>query len=370
MKHLILLILFVTYLRPAFGELASPPLSAWPQGASPQEIGRRVTERFLATPHKFLKSSNTIHYAEICTWYGALTYTYEAKDKELGAKVVNRFEPLFDKESAFVPPITHVDHSVFGSVPLEIYLQTGHPRYRILGLSFADGQWDRPRADGLTRHTRFWIDDMFMITALQLQAYRATGERKYLDRTAAEMVAYLEKLQQANGLFYHQPDTPFFWGRGNGWMAVGMAEILRDLPSSHTHYAAIYKGYLKMMTSLLKFQAEDGMWRQLVDRPESWPESSCTGMFAFAFITGVKNGWLDENIYGPAARKAWLALVCNLTPEGDIRNVCIGTGAKNDYQYYLDRERIVGDYHGQAPVLWCATALLRPENKTHKQLDH
>lgn len=366
MRASTLLIPFLAVLSPCFVSAAQDSFGDWPQGTSPQEIGRRVTERFLVTPHKFLKASNTIHYAEICTWYGALTFTAEAKDKELGAKVVKRFEPLFAEEAAYVPPVTNVDHSVFGSVPLEIYLQTGHPRYRQLGLSFADGQWDRPRADGLTRHTRFWIDDMFMITALQLQAYRATGDRKYLDRTAAEMVVYLDKLQQPNGLFYHQPDTPFFWGRGNGWMAVGMAEILRDLPSTHPHHAVIVAGYQKMMASLLKYQNSDGMWRQLVDRPESWPETSCTGMFAFAFITGVKNGWLDAQTYGPAARKAWLALVGYLTPEGDIRDVCIGTGAKNDYQYYLDRERIVGDYHGQAPVLWCATALLRSQGPSSK----
>ena len=52
----------------------------------------------------------------------------------------------------------------------------------------------------------------------------------YLDRDAKEMVAYLDKLQQPNGLFYHAPDVPFFWGRGDGWFAAGMAEMLRDLP--------------------------------------------------------------------------------------------------------------------------------------------
>ena len=62
---------------------------------------------------------------------------------------------------------------------------------------------------------------MYMLTILQLQAYRATGDKKYLDRDANEMVAYLDKLQQPNGLFYHAPDVPFFWGRGDGWVAAG-----------------------------------------------------------------------------------------------------------------------------------------------------
>ena len=71
---------------------------------------------------------------------------------------------------------------------------------------------------------------MYMLTILELQAYRATGDSKYLDRAANEMVAYLDKLQQPNGLFYHAPDVPFFWGRGDGWVAAGMTEMLRSLP--------------------------------------------------------------------------------------------------------------------------------------------
>jgi len=82
-------------------------------------------------------------------------------------------------------------------------------------------------------------------------------------------------------------------------------------------------------------------------------------MFTYAFITGVKNGWLDDATYGPAARKAWLTLVTYIDDKGDIKEVCQGTNKKNDRQYYLDRERFTGDMHGQAPGLWCATELLR-----------
>ncbi len=101
------------------------------------------------------------------------------------------------------------------------------------------------------------------------------------------------------------------------------------------------------------------MWRQLVDRPESWPETSGTGMFTFAIVTGVQQGWLDSRAYAPAARKAWLALVGHVNADGEISDVCEGTNKKNDYQYYLDRARKVGDLHGQAAVLWSASALLR-----------
>jgi rhamnogalacturonyl hydrolase YesR len=82
-------------------------------------------------------------------------------------------------------------------------------------------------------------------------------------------------------------------------------------------------------------------------------------MFAYAMITGVKNGWLDKATYGPAARKAWIGLVSYLNDKGEMTNVCEGTNKKNDRQYYLDRKRHTGDLHGQAPVLWCAAALLQ-----------
>jgi rhamnogalacturonyl hydrolase YesR len=119
------------------------------------------------------------------------------------------------------------------------------------------------------------------------------------------------------------------------------------------------EGYKKMMASLLQYQGADGMWHQLIDHPESFAETSCTGMFTFGMITGFRNGWLDEKTYGPAARKGWMALVSYINDNGEIREVCDGTNKKDDLNYYLTRPRSTGNLHGQAPVLWCATAWLR-----------
>ena len=345
--------------------------SNWPAGTSPQEVGKRVAEHFVTSPHQ---DPERIVYPEVCTWYGALTFAQLSGNKQLTADLIKRFEPLLSPPgSQLIHRERHVDYSVFGAVPLEIYIETKDPKYLELGKSFADTQWDplppnvqvrdgiKPEtlAPGLTPETRFWVDDMYMSTILQMQAFRATGDSKYLDRAALEMVAYLDKLQQPNGLFFHAPDVPFFWGRGDGWFAAGMAEMLRSLPPNHPKRGRILEGYRKMMKALLANQGADGMWRQLIDHPEAWPETSSTGMFTFAMITGVKNGWLDENIYGPAARNAWIALVGYIDQNADVTNVCVGTGKKNDLEYYLTRPRHTGDMHGQAPVLWAASALLR-----------
>jgi rhamnogalacturonyl hydrolase YesR len=182
------------------------------------------------------------------------------------------------------------------------------------------------------------------------------------------MAAYLDKLQQPNGLFFHAPDSKFYWGRGNGWVAAGMTELLRSLPKNHPRHARILAGYQKMMASLLKYQGDDGLWRQLIDHPEAWAETSSTGMFTFAMITGVKNGWLERKTYGPAARKAWLGLVQHIDKDANVTDVCVGTNKANlevgpdldkQLKFYLDRPRRVGDLHGQSPVLWSATALMR-----------
>jgi rhamnogalacturonyl hydrolase YesR len=265
--------------------------------------------------------------------------------------------------------MNHVDYNMFGGLALKLFRITGDERYRTLGMEYADTQWEVPSnakpgekewADkGYSWQTRMWIDDMYMITVVQTEAFKVTGEAKYLDRAAEEMVLYLETIQRPNGLFYHAPDVPYYWARGDGWMAVGMADLLKILPEGHKNRERIMKGYLTMMESLLGFQDADGMWHQLIDRADAWPESSGSAMFTYAFIVGVRQGWLDAAKYAPAARRAWLTLVTYIDSRNNVTEVCIGTGKQNSLQYYYDRPRVAGDLHGQAPYLWCAAALLQ-----------
>src|SRR2546423_3428159 len=99
--------------------------------------------------------------------------------------------------------------------------------------------------------------------------------------------------------------------------------IRRPPRSTLFPYTTLFRS--KMMASLLKYQGEDGLWRQLIDHPEAWAETSGTGMFTFAMITGVKEGWLPRKTYGPAARRAWLGLVKRLDENANVREVCVGT---------------------------------------------
>ena len=332
----------------------------WPEGISPEAVGKALADHFVTSPHQY---TQTIHYSEICAWYGSLTFAELTNDTVLRDQLIKRFQPLMPggSEADRIPIRHHVDDSIFGAVPLQIAMETKDPQFLKVGKAWADRQWENPQPDGLSAETRYWIDDMYMLTILQLQAYRATGDKTYLDRDAKEMVSYLDKLQQPNGLFYHSQDVKYFWGRGDGWVAAGMAEMLRSLPQNHPDRPRILKGYRLMMSALLKYQGKDGMWRQLIDKDDAWPETSSSAMFSFAMITGVKHGWLEPAAYGPAARKAWIAVVGYIDQNHDVTQVCEGTNKKDELAYYYARKRRTGDFHGQAPVLWAASALLRQE---------
>ncbi|MCW3848933.1 glycoside hydrolase family 88 protein [Sphingomonas sp. LB-2] len=292
---------------------------------------------------------HALHYAEICCAHGALRLARAVRDKALSERVAARYARVI---AANLPNTrNHVDANVFGVWPLEL-------GDRAAGLGFADGQWAETAPDGLTKQARYWIDDIWMIGALQLAAWRATRRRVYLDRAALMARLYVAKLQQPNGLFHHGPDAPFFWGRGNGWVAAGLAEILSELPRSHPDYPPVLAGYRKMMAALLAHQAEDGMWRQLIDHPEAWKETSGTAMFGFAMALGARRGLLTGPAYAAAARKAWTALRSYVGEDGKLSNVCVGTGQSQDAAYYLGRPTVTGDLHGQAGLLWFAAEMV------------
>lgn len=343
-------------------------------GAEPVVVGKRIAENWLQ--RRFIFETTTepgpynsnVHYAEVGTWYGALEFAHRAHDADLERRLIAKYDRFRTPEGmAHVSRQRHVDFSIFGVVPLEIYRLTGDSALRSVGLGFADRQWSDAGRSGISTEARYWSDDLFMLPMLQLQAYRATGDRKYLDRTARFAIAYLDSLQKSNGLFFHGLNSPYYWGRGNGWAAAGLTQILTSLPENHPDRPRILAGYHLMMNTLLEAQSPRGLWRQLITRPEVWEESSGSAMFAYAMITGVRRGWLDARRFGPAGQRAWTALVSEVDEHANVRDICVGTGRAFDvvgsdldaqYRYYVARPRTSGDLHGQAPMLWAAAALL------------
>jgi len=343
----------------------------WPLGTAPAAIGTYVAGRYTANNFDNFGTGNPaefITYPEACTWYGALQVARATKNKELIEKLAGRFDPLMAQSESLVPKMDNIEHSSFGVVPMELYIQTNQVRYLSLGQPFADQQWELPESlrpeqqkyasQGLSWQTRLVVDDMYLLTLLQVQAFRATATRKYIDNAAKEMVVYIDALQQSNGLFYHSNEAPFHWGRGNGWAVAGMTELLSSLPVDNPNRPKIMESYKKLVTALKSFQDKGLMLHQLVDEPESWAETSSTAMFTFAVIVGVKKGWLDEKEYGPTAKNTWISLVKYINESGDLKEVSENTVRKNDKQYYMNRRHVTGDLQGQAAILWCAAALV------------
>lgn len=316
----------------------------------PEKVGKKIVDNIVERRFGW-------RYQKVCTYYGALIFADAIDDKSISKQIKEGYTPFYKGKRK--PHRGHVDYNVFGIWPFELYRQFGDKEYLDLAKELADAEWENPREDGLTNLTRFWIDDMYMVGSLQVQAYISTKDRVYLDRAALQLKVYCDKLQKPNGLFYHRNDAPFFWGRGNGWAAAAMTELLLVLPETHKYYPAILKAYQKMMTTLLNYQGEDGMWHQLLDDPDSYPESSCTGMFLFSLASGIDNGWLSYDNYSSNIERAWNALAGYVNKKGETENVCVGTNAKDNKKHYLTRPTSTGNFHGQAAVLWAATAIAR-----------
>ncbi|MCF8224904.1 MAG: glycoside hydrolase family 88 protein [Bacteroidales bacterium] len=318
---------------------------------SPIEIGNSIAANIIDRRFGW-------RYQKVCAYYGALIFAGASDNKDITRQIEEGFQPYYLGKRKYRRG--HVDFNVFGIWPFELYQQTGKKDYLKIAKDLADHEYSDPRPDGLTELTRFWVDDMYMVGSLQVQAFRSTGDEKYLDRAALQIITYIDSLQRPNGLFYHRPDAPHYWGRGNGWGAAALGELLSELPENHKYYDRLVAAYRKMMQGLFAFQGSDGMWHQLLDNPESFAEPSCTGMFLFSMITGVDMGILPAEKYLPAIENGWNALTTEFVNEkGEVIDVCMWTNAKKRVGYYLRRPRITGDYHGQAAVLWASTAMIR-----------
>ncbi len=185
--------------------------TTWTGGTDPKTVGEAIALNLAKRPF----ANRAMPYPDVCTAYGSLRLAVAVKDQDLIDKLVGKYAMILKPEGKrYVPNPTNVDLSVFGILPFELYRQTKDEQYLSLGKHSADAQWAKPDANGLTSQTRFWLDDMFMIIALQTEAYRVVKDPLYLDRASHEMVAYIDKLQLPSGLFYHSNGPGLFcWGR-------------------------------------------------------------------------------------------------------------------------------------------------------------
>lgn len=201
-------------------------------------------------------------------------------------------------------------------------------------------------------------DAVFMSCPLLTQVGRLTGESKYHDM-AVKHLSFMQKLcLRKDGIYRHSPLDEAAWGRGNGFPALGLAWSLGDLPLEHLGRAVMLTSFQNHMAALKPHQDEAGMWHQVIDHPESFPELTATCMITFAMSRGIRAGWLDRATYEPTIRRAWPAISARIGEDGSLTGVCEGTGKQPSLQAYFDRKAINGfDDRGGAMSLLVAVEL-------------
>lgn len=259
-------------------------------------------------------------------------------------------------------------HLVFG----ELADRTGDSRYIALDRAAADLGFDKDGKSlaAMPYHAEM-SDAVFMGTPILAQAGRLTKDPKYVEM-ALKHARFMTKLNlRPDGLHQHSPVDPekSAWGRGNGFVTLGLILTLSELPEQGAAHDEIKTLFVEHLKTMLKHQDELGMWHQVVDHPESYREFTVTCMTTFAITRGLRRGWLDRETYEPVVRRAWPSIKMRIGPNGSLVDVCTGTGKMKSLREYLDRPANFGkDDRGGAMALMVSTELAYAEREEKLKL--
>jgi rhamnogalacturonyl hydrolase YesR len=221
-----------------------------------------------------------------------------------------------------------------------------------------------------------WADDIYMSCPFLARMGQITGNWDFYDEAALQLKNYKKWLWlSGENLFSHiyftEEDAAnrIPWGRGNGWIFLTLSDILNIIPKSHKDYNGLLVLFKDHAKGILKHfnKGPDGakMWRQVINEPGSYLETSATGMFITGFARGVQNGWLDGE-YKDAALLAWQGLCENsIGMDGAVYGVCMGSGCSMDKKYYFDIPTIINDDHGTGIILLAASEIINFFTKTN-----
>ena len=225
-------------------------------------------------------------------------------------------------------------------------------------------------ADGTLARNRplpnsLWLDDLYMSVPALAQMGALTGDRSYFDDAVKQVLQFSERMfVKEKGLYRHgwvqemEPHPAFHWGRANGWAIIAMAELLSVLPGDHPGRAAVLAQYRAHAAGLAAVQSGSGLWHQLLDRNDSYLETSASAMFTYAMARGINRGWLDPLVYGPVVSLGWNAVAKQVNAQGQVENTCVGTGMGFDPTFYYYRPVSVHAAHGYGPVLLAGAEMI------------
>ena len=232
----------------------------------------------------------------------------------------------------------------------------------------SDGTFARIRPQNNT----LWLDDMFMGIPTVAYMGKLTGDSKYYDEAAKQVLQFAQRMfVPEKGLFRHgwvesmETHPAFHWGRANGWAILTMCEVLDVLPADHPKRGEILNLLKAHAAGLAKLQQHDGFWHQLLDRDDTYLEASATAIYTYCLSHAVNQGWLDAKVYGPVAQLGWHAVASSVNQKGQVEKVCVGTGMGFDPAFYAYRPCHVMAAHGYGPVLWAGAEMINLLKKQH-----
>ncbi len=215
-----------------------------------------------------------------------------------------------------------------------------------------------------------WLDDMFMgIPALAFH-----GD---VDKAIRQFKLFHDKMWVAERQLYRhgwvanelQKSTStwapsFFWGRANGWALLTACELL-DVKES-----ALIMNYFKAhINGLMPLQHHDGAWHQLLDRPDTYLETSCTAIYCYCIAHAINKGWLDAESYGAQAILAWNYVNAHVNAQGQVEGTCVGTGLAFDPAFYAYRPINNFAAHGYGPTIWAGAEIYQLVKTHHIKLN-
>ncbi|HSC38216.1 MAG TPA: glycoside hydrolase family 88 protein, partial [Chitinophagaceae bacterium] len=219
------------------------------------------------------------------------------------------------------------------------------------------------------RKMTMWADDLYMSVPFLARMGKLTGDNKYFDFAIQQVEHFNRYLYDSStGLFFHcfyneeNVNGVARWGRCNGWLAVAQAELLNNLPANHPKRPELIKLLLRHVIGFSRYQDPNGMWHQLLDKTDSYAESSVTAMFTYTVAKAVNEGWINRR-YITIAQNGWQALAGKVTDDGQVKDICIGTSIEDDIRYYYNRPAATNDTHGLGAFLMAGAEIIRAKDK-------
>lgn len=211
-----------------------------------------------------------------------------------------------------------------------------------------------------------WLDDLYMAVPALAQMGKLKQDNSYFEDALHQVFSYAQRMfVTPKNLFMHgwvqgmTTHPAFHWARANGWALLAMTELLNVLPHNHPRRNDLLELYRKHVSGVIQLQDGTGFWHQLLDKNDSYLETSATAIYTYCIAKGCNEGWLDPLAYAPSAALGWHAAASKVNMVGQVEGTCVGTGMAFDPAFYYHRPISPFAAHGYGPVIWAASEMYK-----------